>query len=749
MSKMMKRTLSLVMSIMMVFTLFTLPAYAEEPNTEEEVLETGISEDLLNSAKETIGGWLDDLVKKIQDLEEQVDDLEDAQAKADLLDLIDTAEEKLADLKTLAADYLDGDTLAGFNDAVDAALEKCADLEELITDLDPADAKYFMNVALMAAEEAVGKIQDLINGEVTLQDLFLGAVSGVVEGVLFTYGKIAQAIINVANAYDEWLDGVQGDIADLQGKLDTMEPGQAKGYLNDFIDDVIEDLKDLQNLAAEIFLPEDLEDFNEVVDTIIEKCGDIQTAINSESFSDDDAKDVLTAVLNIAEAAVEKLQELPDLEPTAKEFKKALEDAVYNALIETAGAVQEIVEFVDDVILVKIQEAYQSMLDCATAKIQDIKAVLNTLTGEAAKAAILDIYQTIRDKVTELKDQVLLLIDLDDLQAKFLDLIDTATAKIDSLIDAVKEIKNIDAAAALKNVVNTVQSYLSVLKLVLPSVLKGMWDDVIEALGKIMTYIHVAYEELIGFTTHTPGSPVLVEKQDATCELPGYYLTVVYCTVCGKEVSRDVQTIPAKGHNYEDVITPATLTKDGAITPTCTICGDKGVATRINKVGSVTLSSTSVAYNGKVKRPTVTVLDSVGNAIDEAYYTVTYSDINSKAVGTYTVTVDFKDYYSGSKTLTYKINKAKNPLVVKPTKRTFNKSALKTAKTFQITVSKAQGTVKYTASTYAKKAGITVTSSGKVTVPKNCKRGSYKIVVRAAGNSNYKAGSKAVVVTVK
>ena len=64
-------------------------------------------------------------------------------------------------------------------------------------------------------------------------------------------------------------------------------------------------------------------------------------------------------------------------------------------------------------------------------------------------------------------------------------------------------------------------------------------------------------------------------------------------------------------------------------------------------------------------------------------------------------------------------------------------------------VTKAQGKV-----TYKKSSGnknITINSSGKITVKKGLKKGTYKITVKvtAAGNATYKSGSKTVTVTIK
>lgn len=57
------------------------------------------------------------------------------------------------------------------------------------------------------------------------------------------------------------------------------------------------------------------------------------------------------------------------------------------------------------------------------------------------------------------------------------------------------------------------------------------------------------------------------------------------------------------------------------------------------------LSKESYIYNGKAKKPAVTVIDSNGNIITDDYYTVVYS--NNKKVGKATVTVKLKNGYSG------------------------------------------------------------------------------------------------------
>ncbi|MGN0522139.1 MAG: leucine-rich repeat domain-containing protein, partial [Eubacterium sp.] len=71
--------------------------------------------------------------------------------------------------------------------------------------------------------------------------------------------------------------------------------------------------------------------------------------------------------------------------------------------------------------------------------------------------------------------------------------------------------------------------------------------------------------------------------------------------------------------------TKATTKKNGTVTELCNICGKKIKSTTIYYPKTITLSKTSYVYDGKVKKPTVTVKDSKGNKISSKYYTVTYS----------------------------------------------------------------------------------------------------------------------------
>ncbi|MBR2511434.1 MAG: hypothetical protein IKE49_00045 [Firmicutes bacterium] len=164
----------------------------------------------------------------------------------------------------------------------------------------------------------------------------------------------------------------------------------------------------------------------------------------------------------------------------------------------------------------------------------------------------------------------------------------------------------------------------------------------------------------------TGHSPVKVDAAEPTCTEEGH-VEGWTCSVCGKhfdsetcetEIPESSWIIPAGGHNAGDpeVTAKATLSKNGTIVTRCTVCGDIVSAKEIPHPGTIKLSAAAYVWNGKVKKPAVTVKDAEGRDIDEENYSINYAK-GRKNVGKYTVRVSFKgDYYSGTKTMTFKIN---------------------------------------------------------------------------------------------
>ena len=129
-----------------------------------------------------------------------------------------------------------------------------------------------------------------------------------------------------------------------------------------------------------------------------------------------------------------------------------------------------------------------------------------------------------------------------------------------------------------------------------------------------------------------------------------------YNTGCYQDVPFWLEANRDHSHNYLPKTVAATVTKNGRIDYTCTSCGNVSVSKTINYPKTIKLSATSYTYNGKAKKPGVVVKDSAGKSLKEGTdYTITYPS-GRKNVGSYNVVVKFKGNYSGTKTLTFKIN---------------------------------------------------------------------------------------------
>lgn len=76
---------------------------------------------------------------------------------------------------------------------------------------------------------------------------------------------------------------------------------------------------------------------------------------------------------------------------------------------------------------------------------------------------------------------------------------------------------------------------------------------------------------------HKAGDPVHENEKEATCTSGGYYDEVVYCTECGKELSRVHKTVDALGHDFSEwTVTKApTCTEKGEEESTCSRCTAK------------------------------------------------------------------------------------------------------------------------------------------------------------------------------
>lgn len=113
-------------------------------------------------------------------------------------------------------------------------------------------------------------------------------------------------------------------------------------------------------------------------------------------------------------------------------------------------------------------------------------------------------------------------------------------------------------------------------------------------------------------------------------------------------------------HDLVDIVNQsyASCTEDGYTGNI--VCDECGKIVEMGKVipksSSIRRSFTEVVYNGKVQRPLITVYDREGKQLEyKKDFTVSYSNFNSKNVGTYKVTVKMIGNYNDTRTYTYKI----------------------------------------------------------------------------------------------
>ena len=110
----------------------------------------------------------------------------------------------------------------------------------------------------------------------------------------------------------------------------------------------------------------------------------------------------------------------------------------------------------------------------------------------------------------------------------------------------------------------------------------------------------------------------------------------------------------ANGHKTQKTVAKATVSSDGKIVTKCSVCNEILSTEIIPRASNISLSATSYTYDGKVKKPSVTVKDDKGEKVSSENYTVSYAK-GCKNVGTYAATVKFKGNYSGTVRKTFTI----------------------------------------------------------------------------------------------
>lgn len=138
------------------------------------------------------------------------------------------------------------------------------------------------------------------------------------------------------------------------------------------------------------------------------------------------------------------------------------------------------------------------------------------------------------------------------------------------------------------------------------------------------------------------------ETKVPTCTQKG---EITYaCTVCGQTKTEE---LGKTSHIYKTIVTKATTAQNGSVKEKCTGCGKVKNKKTIFAIKSAALSAASYTYNGKAKRPSVTVRDSKRKVISKRNYTIAYK--NNKKVGKATVTIKLKGNYKGTLAKTFQI----------------------------------------------------------------------------------------------
>lgn len=188
---------------------------------------------------------------------------------------------------------------------------------------------------------------------------------------------------------------------------------------------------------------------------------------------------------------------------------------------------------------------------------------------------------------------------------------------------------------------------------------------------------------------------VYISDNNATCKEDG-----TESGKCSRCDATDTRTQVGSKLSHvlgEPVVTPATTKADGVITKTCTLCNDYNETEEIAKIAGVKLTYTVVAYDGKYKRPGLTITDANGTKLvkGEDYTLVLPTKEECSEIGTFTYTINFMGNYKGKGTISYKVVPGKAAKLVAKTTRqsyiTLKWSAVKGADGYRVYVKNSKG----------------------------------------------------------
>ncbi len=242
----------------------------------------------------------------------------------------------------------------------------------------------------------------------------------------------------------------------------------------------------------------------------------------------------------------------------------------------------------------------------------------------------------------------------------------------------------------------------------------------------------------------------LRNQKAASCGEAGY-TGDTWCKDCGEKITTG-SMIKQAAHKYSTKKIPATVSANGSITEQCTVCGTVKSSTTIASIRSVAVKTSVYTYNGKEKKPSVSVTDSNGVAIRSGSYDISYK--NNKKVGQASVTVTMKGNYSGVIQKSFQIVPKGTSISGKPIAKSKSFAVKWKKQPVSVTGYQIQYSTnkKFTKKT-TKKKEIKQPSKTKLTVKKLKPKKTYYIRIRTykkvKGKNYYSSWSKAKRVKVK
>ena len=108
----------------------------------------------------------------------------------------------------------------------------------------------------------------------------------------------------------------------------------------------------------------------------------------------------------------------------------------------------------------------------------------------------------------------------------------------------------------------------------------SVYVDYMENLdGIVMEYVEFTANVIVPCNDHVAGEPVVENEVPASCTAEGSYDEVVYCTLCGEEMSRETKTTEKLAHTAGNAVVenevPATCQTAGSyeLATYCSVCG--------------------------------------------------------------------------------------------------------------------------------------------------------------------------------